>query len=147
LTTEHRCAWDGHRTINDLSLGGSIDRASQRWILESVDDGGSSARLFDPRLDVHLAVVDNVVVDITCWTTFFVPGHAANLIGAELWEVEAAVGHPFTPDAVASDLIFEAVEVGLSCIVDDGRVSCISLSDFDLIDEDTPNAPRPVGAG
>ena len=147
MTTERRCEWDGHRSINDLTLGGSIDRSSPRWILESVDDGGRSEKFIDARLDLGVTLFDDVVISIDCGDTFFAPGQPDNLIDTELWQLEAEVGHRFEPDAIADELIFEAEVVGLSCIVMDGRVSCVWLADFDLVDEDTPDAPRPVGAG
>lgn len=147
MRVEARCQWDGHRAINDLVLGGGIDRSSHRWILESVDDGGASENFVDALLDLTAHMVDNVMVSITCRDTFFVPGRLDNMIGRELWELEAAVRHRFEPDVIADETVFEADAIGISCIVMDGRISCVWLSDYDLIDEDTPDAPRPVGAG
>lgn len=57
---DRRCEWDGHRCINDLAVGASIDRASTRWVLEAVGDGGTTEDFVDPRLDMEVHVVDNV---------------------------------------------------------------------------------------
>jgi hypothetical protein len=147
MTGEPRCEWDGFRSINELTLGGTIARSSSRWVLQSVDNGGSSEYFVDALLDLETNLVDNVIVSLCCRKTFFVPRHSDNLIDSELWELAAAVGQDFEPDEMADEFIFEAEGAGLSCVIWDGRVSSVWLSDYDLIDEDTPDAPRPVGAG
>ena len=140
-----QCAWDGAQAIDSTAIGTQFD-SDPRWILESVEDLGTSRYFVDPRADLRLLVIDGVVISMTCRRTFRVGRVGDNLVGQSLVEFESAVGHEFVPDPLAPLVLFECPELKMSCVAMDGTVMSVSVSDFDLV-ADGPDPPRQSGVG